>query len=379
MKGSSLHQGTKLKPDLSQTADAAMTQDPWAAVDEDDVGQSDSWLLSYVDILTLFLVLLVVLLMMQARDRAEGTLRAPEDASLPLVATKETELKPATVAVKEKTPPSFSPVAIVSNPVLAGHAQLKDEPPSITENPGDQRLPSPATLTPSLLPEVADREAEKKDEPIPLAKVLPVDVPTSSWPQPEPLAVTKIRPLVLAKMESGVAPIPAKIKQVKAESSTQILVRRLELDALRQEGVTLSRSATQLRLETRDSVLFERADASLTLSGQQLLQKLAVLLRRHPGEIAVEGHADNRPISTPRFPSNWELSSARAAAVARYLVDQGMDRRRLKVIGFGDTRPLEDNATVAGRAANRRVSLVLELEPDGGEERASTSNHASMM
>jgi chemotaxis protein MotB len=184
--------------------------------------------------------------------------------------------------------------------------------------------------------------------------------------------------LVLAKMESGVAAIPAKARASQTKEPRPDPIKRLKLDTLREQGVTLSRSATQLRLETRDSVLFGRADASLTPSGQALLQRLAVLLRRHPGEISVEGHADNRPISTPRFPSNWELSSARAAAVARFLVSQGMDSRRLKVIGFGDTRPLEDNRTEAGRAANRRVSLVLELTPDE-EQAASVTEHSPLM
>ncbi|MBF0255842.1 MAG: OmpA family protein [Gammaproteobacteria bacterium] len=128
-------------------------------------------------------------------------------------------------------------------------------------------------------------------------------------------------------------------------------------------GVTLSTSETQVRLETRDNILFADASAELTASGAELLIELASLLARHPGVISVEGHADSRPITSGVYPSNWELSSARAASVVRYLVGRGIGAERLRAIGYGDTRPRADNDTTEGRAANRRVSLVLELEP----------------
>lgn len=75
----------------------------------------------------------------------------------------------------------------------------------------------------------------------------------------------------------------------------------------------------------------------------------------------MEGHTDNVPISTGMFPSNWELSASRASRVVRYLADHGVPPNRLRAIGYGEMRPLADNASEQGRSANRRVSIVIDL------------------
>ena len=79
---------------------------------------------------------------------------------------------------------------------------------------------------------------------------------------------------------------------------------------------------------------------------------------RHP--IIVEGHTDNVPISSAQFPSNWELSTARATTVVRYLISQGVNRARLEAVGYADLHSVATNATATGRARNRRVEIVLE-------------------
>jgi chemotaxis protein MotB len=76
--------------------------------------------------------------------------------------------------------------------------------------------------------------------------------------------------------------------------------------------------------------------------------------------LAVEGHTDNTPIRTEQFPSNWELSAARAASVVRLFVETGIDPRRLTAVGYADQRPKADNATPDGRQQNRRVSISIE-------------------
>jgi chemotaxis protein MotB len=149
--------------------------------------------------------------------------------------------------------------------------------------------------------------------------------------------------------------------------SAEGLVQELKWKGLEAQ-LSISQSQSQLRLETKDSVLFTSGDAGLTHSGQKLLQGLAALLKRHVGPILVEGHADNRPVTSGKYPSNWELSSARAGSVVRYLIEQGLDAARLRALGYGDTRPKAGNDTIDGRAANRRVSLVLELNAQQGSE-----------
>jgi chemotaxis protein MotB len=129
--------------------------------------------------------------------------------------------------------------------------------------------------------------------------------------------------------------------------------------------------AEQVQMEfTPDGVLFRiAAPVMFTPGGTQiqaashaLLSTLAGFLRKIPGEIRVEGHSDATPISTARFPSNWELSAARASAVARYFQRDGVAPERLAATGYGEHRPLADNATVEGRRQNRRVEIFLRVQ-----------------
>jgi chemotaxis protein MotB len=147
----------------------------------------------------------------------------------------------------------------------------------------------------------------------------------------------------------------------------QALVDVLNWNGLTQ-GVTVVVEDDQLRLETEDDILFSPASANLTTQGMVLLHDLSEVLRLHPGRLSVEGHADNIPINNEDYPSNWELSAARAARVVRFLVDMGVGAGRLRAIGYSDTRPRADNSTEQGRASNRRVSLVLDLRPDQSTE-----------
>ncbi len=116
-----------------------------------------------------------------------------------------------------------------------------------------------------------------------------------------------------------------------------------------------------------DRVLFESGQADLKPGGLPMLNEMAQLLnvdRTHP--IMVEGHTDNQPISTSQFPSNWELSTARASTVVRYLISRGVNQMRLSASGYADLHPVASNATPAGRQLNRRVEIVLQrINPIG--------------
>lgn len=109
-----------------------------------------------------------------------------------------------------------------------------------------------------------------------------------------------------------------------------------------------------------DKVLFQAGRAELEPEGMQLLDLVAAQIRSSDFDLAVEGHSDARPISTARYPSNWELSAARATTVLRYLVDRhGFDPTRLTASGFADTRPIAVGDSDAARAKNRRVEIVI--------------------
>jgi len=110
-----------------------------------------------------------------------------------------------------------------------------------------------------------------------------------------------------------------------------------------------------------DNVLFDSGQAQIKSQGLPLLAEVGTLLgvdRVHP--IVIEGHTDDVPISTPQFASNWELSTARASAVVRWLIGRGLPSRRFSAAGYADLHPLASNATAAGRARNRRVEVVLQ-------------------
>jgi chemotaxis protein MotB len=102
-----------------------------------------------------------------------------------------------------------------------------------------------------------------------------------------------------------------------------------------------------------------------------------VVINRTQYPVSVEGHSDNQPINTRQFPSNWELSTSRATSVLRALVRDGVKQERLRAVGYADTRPLKPNSTPQGRAANRRVELILQIQPHYPDEPAAAANPAT--
>lgn len=114
-----------------------------------------------------------------------------------------------------------------------------------------------------------------------------------------------------------------------------------------------------LEIEIRTDILFPSGVAQLSESADQVLQDLADVLARFHNPLRVEGFTDDVPINTPLYPSNWELSAARAARVARLFSTGGIAPERLGIIGWGEIRPIGDNTTAEGRNQNRRVLVVV--------------------
>ncbi|RMH79950.1 MAG: flagellar motor protein MotB [Acidobacteria bacterium] len=114
-----------------------------------------------------------------------------------------------------------------------------------------------------------------------------------------------------------------------------------------------------IRLILQEKLVFEPGSADIKPQMIAILDKVFEMLKYIPNPVEVEGHTDNIPISTERFPSNWELSSARASTIVRYFIAKGLNSERLKASGYADTRPLVTNITPEGRAQNRRVEIVI--------------------
>lgn len=127
-----------------------------------------------------------------------------------------------------------------------------------------------------------------------------------------------------------------------------------------QGKVRLLETSRGVTIEINDSILFPAGQAKLQVASINAMMAIAQVLSSSDFPITIEGHTDNIPISTQQFPSNWELSAMRATTVLRLFNEGGVGAERLTAIGYGETRPVETNTTIEGRARNRRVSILID-------------------
>lgn len=124
--------------------------------------------------------------------------------------------------------------------------------------------------------------------------------------------------------------------------------------------LTVSIDAGRIVINLPDNVLFNSGSARLNSDGQKALEQIGGVLKNFSDRrFQVEGHTDNVPIKSDRFPSNWELSTARALAVVHLLTDMGVTSENISAAGFGEFRPRADNETEDGRRLNRRIEIVM--------------------
>ncbi len=132
-------------------------------------------------------------------------------------------------------------------------------------------------------------------------------------------------------------------------------------DLIAKNLVTVKRGRNSIEVQLRTDILFSSGSADISTSAVPVLDRLAGVLKNSPNRLRVEGHTDNVPIHTATFPSNWELSAARAASVVHLFTDDGVAGTRLSVAGFGEFQPVASNDTADGRNQNRRVSLIVQI------------------
>lgn len=130
-------------------------------------------------------------------------------------------------------------------------------------------------------------------------------------------------------------------------------------DLIKAKVIVVRETPYWLEIEIQTDLLFASGTARLSPAASVILARLGKVLGRFPNPIRVEGHTDNLPINTPAFPSNWELSAARAASVVHLLMRSGVAPARMMVIGLGEYRPLAENSKASGRNRNRRVQLII--------------------
>ncbi len=138
------------------------------------------------------------------------------------------------------------------------------------------------------------------------------------------------------------------------------MVEETLADAGLEDRVSLRYEEAGVALDIQDRVLFDAAKADLRPQAREILDPLAALFQRLPFQIHVEGHTDSRKISSIAFPSNWELSGARASSVIRYFIDNHhLDPYRFAAVGYGEYKPIAPNDSEANMQLNRRVVMVI--------------------
>jgi chemotaxis protein MotB len=137
------------------------------------------------------------------------------------------------------------------------------------------------------------------------------------------------------------------------------VIENMLADYVEQELVEVRHSDNRVMVDMKDKMLFPSGSAQLSGTAVQVLRDISRILTSLPNQIQVEGNTDNRPIHTEEFPSNWELSAARAASVVHLMTRMGVGPSRLSAIGYGEYRPVASNDNEAGRQKNRRVTLVV--------------------
>jgi chemotaxis protein MotB len=235
-----------------------------------------------------------------------------------------------------------------------------------------------AAFSGSILPggrAIMQSGSESTDQHVPATAAVPSIVPLVPTPTSRSSSSTgsansaaakaaqaaKAKPLSTAQLQAALNSMSASVSE---QDSFVALQKKLNAYAKAhgfsaQVQTVIERRGLVVRVLT-DKLLFDSGQATLQPAGDPLLEELASLLnvdKTHP--ITVEGNTDNQPIATAQFPSNWELSTARATTVVRFLIAHRVSAERLAAAGYADLHPLSSNATAVGRARNRRVDIVL--------------------
>lgn len=173
-------------------------------------------------------------------------------------------------------------------------------------------------------------------------------------------AMSTIDPVKLEQFGQTLGEHQGSRKPSKKVSLSQINmeVKKLVKEQDLQQQVKVIMDARGVTLEIASDLAFQVGSANLSPAIMDFLPKMVSTMQNATYSIAVEGHTDNVPIRSNVYPSNWELSAARASAVIRYLVSQGVPADKFRAIGFADTRPKVDNETADNRAKNRRVDIT---------------------
>jgi chemotaxis protein MotB len=155
--------------------------------------------------------------------------------------------------------------------------------------------------------------------------------------------------------QTGVGTSQTQLTQEKLESQLNAILS----SGIQSKKIMITTSSEGLTVHLLESLLFESGSADLKPGAKAVLDTLAEILKFLPNKIKIEGHADNKPIRTARFPSNWHLSVERALNTAYYLINKGVNPEKISVSGYAEYKPIAPNDTEENRAKNRRVDIII--------------------
>lgn len=270
---------------------------------EEEHENHERWLVSYADFITLLFAFFVVMYAISSVN--EGKYRVLSNSLVAAFRDPARSLEPIQVG------------DLVRSPTV------------------DERDPYPAPSSGSLplAVEIAPEEP-----------VTPAGDSAFEWPQPAE--------------ENPDRPVAAQEPLQDLESIATLLLEGLQ-PLIDEELIELRREASWVEVEMKSSILFDSGSARLESDAVPVLAELARMFAEFGNPIRVEGFTDNVPIATLAFPSNWELSAARAASVVHLFSRLGVNPQRMSAVGYGEHRPVADNEDPEGRQRNRRVVIVI--------------------
>ena len=175
-----------------------------------------------------------------------------------------------------------------------------------------------------------------------------------------PQSVKPAEPLVIESEQTEVA-IGQAADPLKTIADN---VRDAFGDLIKSDQLTVRGNELWIEIELKSSLLFGSGDAMPSDMAFSIIEKVAKILKPFDNPVHIEGFTDNQPIRTAQYPTNWELSTARAASIVRMMATEGIDPRRMAAVGYGEFQPVASNDTADGRGRNRRVVLVISRNLD---------------
>ena len=297
----------------------------------------ERWLVSYADFITLLFAVFVTLYAMSQVDKAK--------TAKVIASTNE-----AFGVSKSTSAPAFN---VIETSNLIPMPNLMKKSSNDTRPPGGDKYKSKIKPEKKDLVDEAFKTSdlaspgEKSTGPEPIS---PEKIKTEQPPEPKIQEQNQARPAEGVKPRADAQEFKKITEDIKAFLQEKGAEDKVKLD-IGPRGLVIS---------LKDTEFFDSGKANVRAQSMYLLDNIAEAISKYSNSIRIEGHTDNVPIKTSQFPSNWELSTARATNIVHYLIDaHEFPPGRISAIGYGEYRPIADNSTEEGRQKNRRVDVVV--------------------